>query len=270
MILNVWNTTMANLAVVGCSFSDRTKVELAYGDYLSEIINYNYIHLARGAGSNIRSVYKCATSIIEGTLGPGDVLLFQFTDPHRKMISSHKPFSTTSEAGQIEEHVTPYGRAYTSDYKTHSWTWQGDTDLVHAGNKKLHKLMETVAVNNEFETDYTLIQFKLLEALCIQHNVNIVPVMTRYVGYHYYKEDHDFTADDIVADITQRFHPDVKNKTFYEWDFIRVGNIEDPCVLDYGVSEGEEDYDNSHLSKEGHIYLAQCLKKHLLGHKIIS
>jgi hypothetical protein len=272
MTSNDWSTTMANLAVVGCSFSDRTKVEKSYGDYLSEMVDYNYIHLARGAGSNIRSVYKAATSILEGTLGSGDVLLFQFTDPHRKIISSHKPMSEQNRInGRIEEHDTPYGKGYTSDYKAESWTWQGDKELVLAGNKSLHKLMEQVAVNNEFETDYTLIQFKLLEALCMQHNVNIVPVMTRYIGYHEYNEDHTFTPSDIVADISQRFHPDVKNKTFYEWDFIRVGGIDNPCVLDYGFSpEEKNEYDNSHLSKEGHIYLAQCLKKHLLGHKLLD
>ena len=57
------------LAVCGCSVSDRTKVEHAYGDYLSAKLDIDYLHFAGGAGSDKRGFRLPASSSSNTTRG---------------------------------------------------------------------------------------------------------------------------------------------------------------------------------------------------------
>ena len=42
------------LCVAGCSFSDYTKVDKVWGEYLAEKLDVDYLHEGAGCGSNWR------------------------------------------------------------------------------------------------------------------------------------------------------------------------------------------------------------------------
>ena len=144
---------MTKLAVGGCSYSDYTGVDNVYGEYCAERLGLEYKHYARGGSGSQRMYYALTKAIENKELGPGDVIVLQYTDPHRKLLPEPLPpvilpGSTDGQPGQIETWETPYGKAYTSDYKSHSWQWQPNETT-----KSVHRALEN-CFNNEFETDY--------------------------------------------------------------------------------------------------------------------
>ena len=76
---------MSTLCVAGCSFSDRTQVSHNYGDFLSDMLNMDYLHLAGGGGSNSRSIRLITESILSGELTPGSTVIWQPTEVTRRL-----------------------------------------------------------------------------------------------------------------------------------------------------------------------------------------
>ena len=259
---------MPTIAVAGCSFSDHTCVKKVYGEHLAELIGYNYLHLARGGGSNQRSIFISAKAIMDQKLVAGDIIILQYTDPHRKLMSSFPPEHYTDEPGNVEKWDTPYGTAWSTDYKYGSQQWQSMPE-----NKNLHQALQDYAINNELETERMVVDHVMFEALCKQHNITLIPLHTRYISYiDTSVRPHD--QNDIKGHIRQRYSSITQSRVFDETQFIKRGTAENPKPYDLGWGEydnnGSTAYDNSHLSKKGHRYLAELLEKHLIGHKIVS
>ena len=259
---------MRTLAVAGCSYSDYTMVEKTYGDYLAEELGYKYLHCARGGGSNHRSIFVLSRAILAGDIKENDIIIFQFTDPHRKLLPSIEPYVEVFDAepgtpGRVEQHDTEYGPAYTSDYKMGSWVWQAEPE-----NKKLHQALEQWAHCVEYEMELLAVQFRLFEMLCKEHKILLVPLINRYVTNIPLNRR---GSGDVLADIRQTFTPISHNRTFNERDFIRFGSPENPCKYDIGWYDldGEQSYDSSHLSDLGHQKIAEKLGGHMIRHKLI-
>ena len=271
---------MNNVAVCGCSFSDYTSVDKVYGEWIAEGLGLNYLHYAKGGGSNHRSVYRAARGIISGELGSGDILVFQITDPHRKILPSFEPDYLDPKEKEIggpgkpEQWDTPYGIGWTTDYKAESHTWQGPyiPGSVSYLNTRLHKALELAGVSNEYETDTLRVQLHMLEALCKQHNVDIIFVQSRYIAFI------DFNVanfrrrnqNDIAGDASTLMSTESAQKKFVETDFIKAGTAHEPSEYDlgYGDRNGNAEYDHSHLSERGHQYLGELLTTHINQHII--
>ena len=258
---------MRTLAVAGCSYSDHTEVDKTYGEYLAERIKYNYLHCARGGSSNTRSLFKLSKAILTGELRENDIIILQYTDPHRKLLPSIAPYEPivdvpADEPGRIEEHETEYGIAYTSDYKIGSYQWQAEKE-----NRELHLALENYAHNAVFEMEYMSIQHRMFEALCNENRILLVPLLNRYVTYIPLNRR---GSGDVLADITNSFGPKVRNRVFNERDFIRPGNAENPSEFDLGWDNAHSYYDGSHLSCTGHQTIAEHLSIHLKQHKLLT
>ena len=173
--------------------------------------------------------------------------------------------------GNVESWDTPYGTAYTSDYKMHSHTWQGPT-VVGRANAKAHKALEEAAINTAFETDHLAVQFRLLTSLCKEYRVEVVPLINRYVQYRGPVDWRDPNQEDIQGNLAHRFSDVHRNRSFYEKDFMIQGSAEEPSEHDLGwvtTATGKE-YDHSHLSEKGHEVLAEHLTSHIRRHKVLD
>lgn len=250
---------MKKVAVTGCSFSDYTRVDKVYGEWIAERLNIEYLHLARGSSSNHRSIYASTKAITSGKLTKGDVLVFQITDPHRKILSSFEPYMYIDKPGQPEKWSTPFGDAWTSDYKTGSFQWQG-RDPVGKRNYQLHSIMQESCVNNEFETDQLVMQLILLDALCKTRGITLIPVATRYVSYIDWRPHNQ---NDIAGPLNDILPPDLVERLFVETDYIIQGDPQEPSSHDLGFAINEENYDHSHLSAEGHKVIGISLASHI-------
>lgn len=246
---------MPKIVVAGCSFSDRTGVPKSYGDYLAELIGYEYLHLARGGSSNNRAFYILSKNIIDGKITSDDVVIHQYTDTNRTFFGSlpenisNCPGYDPLLPGQIEIHKTPFGDAYTSDFKTNSYVYIGGI-----GNKLLHKVYEDYgAVCDSFEKDKWISDVNMFIALCEKYNIKIVPLKCRLFTYW----------ENSVGCSPEEFLPEyAKQYLFKESDYIEIGSVEHPRSTDFGITNNSV-YDHSHLSTEGHLVLANALEKHL-------
>ena len=256
---------MNKVAVTGCSFSSYTGVDKVYGDWIAERLNIEYLHLARGIGSNHRGIYASTKAITSGALSEGDVLVFQITDPHRKILSSFEPIKYIDMPGQAEKWPTPFGDAWTTDYKAGSSQWQG-SDPVGKRNRRLYMTMELSCVNNAFETDQLVMQLILLDALCKTRGITLIPVATRYVSYIDWREHNQ---NDIAGSLSDILPADLVERLFNETDHIIRGSSEEPSVHDLGFRDpsspfgDDQNYDNSHLSAEGHKVIGISLASHI-------
>lgn len=265
---------MKNVAVCGCSYSDYTSVNKVYGEWIAEHLGLNYLHYAKGGSSNHRSIYKSARGIISGELGHQDILVFQITDPHRKILPSLEPELTTDDhinkAGMPDRWETPFGEAWTTDYKSESHTWQGPyiPGTVTYLNTRLHKALEVAGINNAFETDLLRVQIHMLEALAKQHGVDIIFLETRYVEFM--QDDRvEKNQDEIAGSVSELMTKESAQTKFREKDFFTPGSASEPSEYDLGMDSWYGDvYDHSHLSEKGHEYVGELLATHIRRHVV--
>ena len=59
---------MTRLVVAGCSVSDYTEVDKPWGEYLSEQLSCEYLHLAAGSGSNYRMWRLLVSHIVDNKI----------------------------------------------------------------------------------------------------------------------------------------------------------------------------------------------------------
>lgn len=266
---------MPKLIVSGCSYSDRTGVEFAYGDYLAEQLGYDYLHIARGASSNYRSWFKLSRAIISGDITSDDIIVLQYTDIFRKHIPSiapyvpqfdnetGKPIDLSSNKhpqlpGGIEYHSTPFGTAYTSDFKADSHLWQNEDE-----NKLLHKAIQDYAINVEFDQEYFALMHRMFEALCTEYNIKLVIFINRYLRGGLCGVGGGVDPITLFGDI-------VRNRVFQDIGLMGQGESFKPHPNDLGYALDPDYYDNSHLSSIGHKALAGHLHTHIKGHKLLD
>ena len=151
--------------------------------------------------------------------------------------------------GQIEIHKTPFGEAYTCDFKNNSYEY---TEGI--GNRLLHKIYEDYgAVCDSFERDKWVSDVNMFIALCEKYNIKLVPLKCRLFAYW----------ENTVGCSPEEFLPEYgKQYLFKESDYMDSGSAEQPIPTDFGIQDNQI-YDHSHLSTEGHLLLANSLEKHL-------
>lgn len=245
---------MKTLAVAGCSYSDRHEKDVeCFGAFIAERLKFDYLHIARACSSNHRSWYKLTQAILNEQLVAGDVIVLQYTDEHRKILPSVKPYQDLdpdipNAFGRIEQHdlLSTDIKGYTSDYKANSFMWQLEKE-----NKITHEVLYNNAVNLEFDYDYTITQHKMFEALVASRDIHLVVLFTRYID---------------PTGIIRFSNPETIENSYDEKQVIKIGNANEPSEHDVGWdSTMTSEYDNSHLSQKGHETLAEGLTKHIQG-----
>ena len=78
----------SKICVAGCSFSDYTKVDKVYGEYLAEKLGYDYLHEGAGCGSNWRIWRQVYKNIRDHHLTSNDILIVQYTITERQEFYS--------------------------------------------------------------------------------------------------------------------------------------------------------------------------------------
>ena len=238
---------MPNLFVSGCSFSDYTEVEINWGQTLSELLNYNYVHLNKGGGSNDRSWRELSWQILEQEITDKDLVILQYTNINRREFPSTEfGLQKITDIQWKEVNTNRFGTFYTTAFKQDSDVWQ-----VHDTDRSLHRSYQRAAPEITWHKTHFYTQHKMFDALCKKHNINIIYLHTRYLLDHIHL--HEYNQDCNILN---------------ELDYFNATEENDMCL---GYANGKFDYfDNSHLSEKGHIHLANKINQYLIDNKIVN
>lgn len=147
---------MTKLVVAGCSVSDYTNVNKVWGDYLSNLLECDYLHEAAGCGSNYRMWRVLTTCILNGNITPNDVVIVQYTTLERNEFWSPKIEDDYLRDLQYDGNIIRF--------KSHSYTW-------HKGSEaKLMKLYERF-INDNFEKEKFLNNHMMFQCLAKEYNI---------------------------------------------------------------------------------------------------
>ncbi len=212
---------MAQLLVAGCSFSDYTLIEKVYGEFLAEKLNVsNYIHEARGCGSNHRMWREITNHVLKKNITSDDIIIIQYTEvcrqefwtPYRRRIIPITDHHNNSD---------PYGDNGTViRFKIDSHKSQDNSK-----EKSLFRLLE-IFLNNDFENEKFIVNHNMFQTFMSYHNFKKV----FFLKGGSYGPDYDLI-------------PEYKNNY-----------IDGNHLLQYHL-EGDE----HHLSQEGHIKTAELI-----------
>ena len=139
---------MRKLLVAGCSWSDRTRVDKCYGDWLSEEFDAEYHHHGSGAGSNWRIWRTVSEKIINRTFNSNDILLIQYTSVTRQEF-----WSSYVETDKLYLTDT-YGNVKKREDFDDGQIIKFKVNLSTQNNKnekELFKLYESQFLNSEYE-----------------------------------------------------------------------------------------------------------------------
>ncbi len=239
---------MTTLAVGGCSYSDRLETDKVYGDFICEQLGYNYLHLAKSSGSNYRTWYKLTRAILDKKIVEKDIIILQYTEPHRKILPSVEPldYYRANEPGRIEIHnlLSTNNKGFSTDYKINSHLWQAESQ-----NKKLHQTMDECSNNYDFDYDMMIAYHKMFEALCESKKIYLIILITRYLD---------------SSRLLRHSNKNTVKLSFNETMVLNRGSASDPHIHDMGWhSNLQMEYDSTHLSLIGQEKLAWGLINHI-------
>jgi hypothetical protein len=220
------------LCVAGCSFSDRTKVEYSYGDYLAKRLNTEYIHEGAGCGSNYRIWRKIVGHVLDKTLTNEDIVIIQYTNlERREFYSSNPPVNRVFEIGDIQIQEN-YDNGSVIRYKLDSHVWQDFDD-----DKKFFKLYQDGHINFNYDSELFGINNAMFQSFLEQNKMRVIFIDGRYIKVNrvelnlsnYFKSMSFIEPESFVNVIDARLDPD----------------------------------DIGHLSTSGHMSLANMLYDHI-------
>lgn len=248
------------LVVCGCSVSDRTRVQYAYGDYLAASLgNIEYLHLAGGAGSDKRNIRLLVQAIQRGEVDSNSLVLFQPAEVIRREIPSHitEEYYQEHVAGVDEKNkkestigATPvYDKTLTGQivarFKLDSWKWQSDTldravQLAYQENPG--------CLNGTYDAEMLSVYWYMLENLCENKGITFVVVEDCARGWP-------------AVMFTQ--YGDVIKEEYYNKDnWINMNDFITP-IQRHEIYALDPPRDITHFNREGHIFIADELEKSL-------
>jgi hypothetical protein len=256
-------TRNPKLVVIGCSFSARTRVSHCYGDYLSELLGIEYMHLAKGASSNDRTWRVLTKHILDGTITSDDLVIVQYTDMHRREFPSYghnyevyyDPASSMI-LGPIEKYQSSFAEEdvyFVSHYKADSHLWQAND-----ADAEIHCAYQKNCSVEEFDLDYFYTRHQQFEAFCKVNNIKLILFWTRYTH-----QQTDFIVK-MVGEYGRKF-------LLLENSYLR--DLPEQTVRSYelGHDGGNPDiWDGSHLNETGHKFTAERLFDHIQEKRILE
>lgn len=252
------------LFVSGCSYSSYTGVLNVWGEYLAELLGYQYQHNAIGCGNNDRTWRIFTRKIISGEITSQDLVVIQYTDTNRREFSAseafYEPLYIDPRLSELENHIkipwihessTPYGNMYTTNYKSGSHAWVGETCT------QLHYQYENTAVDENWELEHFFTQHAMFKALCDQHGIRLVVLHSQYDG-------HLIPREMFFHDWTNTYSLDADLILFPNG---RSENSQSEYDLGYGPNNPDH-WDTSHLSPLGHQVLAAGIHQYIVKNNI--
>jgi hypothetical protein len=115
---------MRKLYVAGCSFSDNLPSPRNYGSNLAKNLGFEYVHKAKGIGSNYRMWRHITNAIMNGNLTSNDLLVVQYTNPERREFWSALPRNKHEFHADVSEYYDENGTVL--KFKMDSHTWQNN------------------------------------------------------------------------------------------------------------------------------------------------
>jgi hypothetical protein len=266
---------MANkLIVCGCSYSDRTFVDRCYGDYLSEMLDKQYVHLAKKGASNDRAWRKATEMILRGQIDSDDILLVQYTDLNRREFPSNN-LKSAHVGTEVVESMSDMHKSYAvSDYKIDSYTWMDD-----AYDAELHQAYQNCSTYTGFDEDYARFRHSQFEALCKLHGITLVVLVVRYICYQHDSFVQFLESSDNIYTISEKqfteLHGD--NRKDYELGYAKARQYLGRLRHTKSKNDARkiidqlntDHWDNAHLSKAGHQCVAKHLAEYLCNHQLV-
>lgn len=265
---------MPTLCVTGCSYSDRTRSTHCYGDFLSTYIDWDYLHLAGGCGSNPRSFRLVTEALINEQLTSGDTVIFQVTDTSRRELMSNwltystegKQYLDKSKAdfaeikNALSRKVSPQSpvadtnphydlvadEVYVTRFKMGSHGWQqGRPD------QRFHELTEFYAVNDHLDSYHLYLEMWKLAKILEQKNIKLV-VFWMYQDQK--KECLGKWFSDFDNVVPHQFVLEDHWNLYRGTHWFSTTNV-------YALDPEKKDW--AHFSVHGHIVIAEILQKYL-------
>jgi hypothetical protein len=168
--------------VVGCSFSDEIEVDgvvnqTCWGRELSKMLDLEYVHEARGCGSNYRMWRVVTTAVLEGTLTNKDLLCVQYTNNDRMEFWSDAVHREDPKFSSYE----PWGEGSLVRFKDGAWSWSGQ----YVNERKLFYQYEQHFCNPEYNDHMFKVYHEMFQCLLSQYQIQTVFCYTRYKYFDY-------------------------------------------------------------------------------------
>jgi hypothetical protein len=249
---------MPKLFVSGCSYSSYTGVDYPWGECLAPMLEYEYHHIAVGAGNNDRTWRIIARKVMDGEITPQDLVVIQYTDINRREFAASaetwEPLKTDSHTGPgrpvpwIFKQPTPFGDMYTTNYKVGSHSW------VEPPHEQLHLQYETTAVDPAWEREHFATQHAMFTALCNQHDIRLIFLNSPYDTFDIMKE----------SPPEQLYYQSEKTHFVNSFQVLWPSGARDQRdPYDLGTGPNTTTWDKSHLSQVGHIALAEGIFQYI-------
>ena len=246
------------LAVCGCSVSDRTLVEYAYGDYMSAKLGIDYLHFAGGAGSDKRGFRLLVQAIQRGEVDSDTLVIFQPAEVIRREIPSHVTQEDYDEHvnGVIEKNIanpkakaTPVydqtlSGAIVSRFKLDSCHWQGnnmDKDMHLAYQEK------PGCLSNDYDSEMLGVYWYMLQGLCDSKGIELIMMIDDVRGWPSWLLIH---------------HQDKFKLQFDQSKWINLRDLWTEHER-FNVYALDPPHDRVHFNEIGHIKLADDLQDEL-------
>lgn len=163
---------MKKLFVAGCSFSDFTKVEKVYGQFLAEKLNYEYVHEGAGCGSNWRIWRQITKHVMSGNLTPNDLLIVQYTGREREEFWSSLEQPAYAFEPNTVDHLTvidKYSGGNIIRYKAEAAAWQNNKE-----ERNFFDEYEKYFVSINFERERFVTHNYMFQRMLLSNNINAI------------------------------------------------------------------------------------------------
>jgi hypothetical protein len=218
---------MNKLYVAGCSFTDNLPIPHNYGSKLATLLGLEYVHKARGIGSNHRMWRHLTNAIMDKQLTSDDLLVVQYTNPERREFWSAIPRSKEELHADCSEYYDEDGTIL--KFKMDSYYWQNNKI-----EKDFMKMYEENFLSIKFEQEVFNYQNFMFQSMLLQHKIPTVFLYSRYNNNFY---------------VNNEYKPHI----FYE----PKSFIDDESTYMDVIN------DRYHLNERGHTRLADMLHEHI-------
>ena len=224
---------MRKLLVAGCSWSDLTRVDKCYGEWLSEEFNAEYHHHGSGVGSNWRIWRTVSEKIINQTFNRDDILLIQYTSPIRQEFWSSyvetRAKCLTDHYGNVTLRED-YDDGQIIKFKVNMVDYQIDKN-----EKQLFTLYESYFLNRKFEMRKQKQFHMMFQCMCKEYDLPNV-FFVKAVGYSEHLLEYPMLP-------------------YYDNNSIELSASNPEYKKEYWLSPD----DPSHLSTSGHKWFSEWL-----------
>ena len=161
------------LVIGGCSFSDwYPGVEKPWSVKLSERMKLEYLHEARGCGSNYRIWRELTKYIVRGRVSKEDIILIQYTTPNRYEFWSnheHPIIPITNYRNNSDPFYDRNGKRSGSviryKFDAHSW-------VKGKNEKAFFTLLENDFIHDDFCSEQFAMYQNMFHGFLLSHGFN--------------------------------------------------------------------------------------------------